>query len=112
MNLLKIIMVKIMSKNKVIIYTTIVALILIIGIPTIYKVIKNHNAKLYEVTEKRIIEAAKKCWNESKCQTDTITLKELYELDYLEKEANPVTKKYYSENSKIIKKEEIKFYPE
>lgn len=101
-----------MSKNKVLIYTTIVALILIIGIPTIYKVVKNHNETLYKISEKRIIEAAKKCWNEEKCTKDTITLKELYNLEYLEKEANPVTKKYYSESSKIIKKEEIKFYPE
>lgn len=101
-----------MSKNKVIIYTTIIAIILIIGIPTIYKVVKNHHTKLYTISEKRIIEAAKKCWNEDKCKNDTITLKDLYDLKYLEKEANPVTKKYYAESSKIIKKEEIKFYPE
>lgn len=103
-----------MNKNKVIICTTIIALILIIGCPTIYKVIKNHNNKLYTITEKRIIEAAKKCWNENKCTNDEITLKELYDNKYLEREADPVTKKYYSENSKLEKNKEgiIKFYPE
>lgn len=102
-----------MEKNRVVIYTTIIALIFVIGCPTIYKVVKNHNNKLYTITEKRIIEAAKKCWNEDKCNEDTITLKTLYANKYLEKEADPVTKKYYSEESKIIKKEEeIKFYPE
>ena len=102
-----------MEKNKVVIYTTIIALIFIIGCPTIYKVIKNHHNKLTTITEKRIIEAAIKCWNEDKCPNNEITLKELYDLKYLEKEANPITKKYYQETSKIIKKEEgIKFYPE
>ena len=102
-----------MEKNKVIIYTTIIALIFVIGCPTIYKVIKNHNNKLYTITEKRIIEAAKKCWNEDKCTNDTITLKVLYKEKYLEKQADPVTKKYYNEESKITKKEgTIKFYPE
>lgn len=102
-----------MSKNKLIIYTTIIALIIIIGCPTIYKVIKNHNTKLTTITEKRIVEAALKCWNENNCSNNEITLKELYEKDYLEREADPVTKKYYNENSKITQKEEeIKFYPE
>ena len=101
-----------MEKNKVIIYTTIIALIFVIGCPTIYKVVKNHNNKLYMITEKRIVEAAKKCWNEDKCTGETITLKDLYNNKYLEKQADPITKKYYSESSKITKKEEIKFYPE
>lgn len=101
-----------MNKDRVVIYTTIIAIILIIGCPTIYKVVKNHNQKLYTITEKRIIEAAKKCWNEDECSGDTITLKDLYNNKYLKKQSDPVTKKYYSEDSKIIKKEEIKFYPE
>jgi len=102
-----------MTKNKVIIYITIIAIILIIGCPTVYKVIKNHKEKLIMITEKRIIEAAQKCWNEDNCVEEEISLKELYENNYLEKEADPITKKYYNENSKIIKKEEgIKFYPE
>lgn len=102
-----------MDKNKVIIYTTIIALIFIIGCPTIYKVVKNHHNKLTTISEKRIIEAAKKCWNEDKCTNDTITLKDLYNNKYLKKQSDPITKKYYSESSKIIKKEgKILFYPE
>jgi len=101
-----------MNKNKIVIYTTVIAIIFIIGCPTIYKVVKNHNDKLYKITEKRIIEAAKKCWNEEKCTPNETTLKELYDFKYLEKQANPVTKKYYNDLSKIIKKEEIVFYPE
>ncbi len=101
-----------MSKNRIIIYTTIIALIFVIGCPTVYKVVKNHQNKLTTITEKRIIEAAKKCWNEEKCLDDIITLKYLYDNKYLEKQSDPITKKYYNDNSKIIKKEEIKFYPE
>ena len=87
--------------NKWIISATIIIILgLIIGV-TSFKVVSNHNDKLLLVKEKYIIETAKKCKIEKKCNNDTITLKELYDLKYLEKEVNPVTKEYYSEDAYV-----------
>lgn len=91
-------------KKKYIIFLTIIAILLIVSIPTLYKVIKNYHNKLYTVVEKEITEAAIRCWNKQDCNKDTILLKDLYELDYLEKQINPVTKKVYDYNSTITKK--------
>ena len=92
-----------MISKKYLISLTILSIILIITIPTVYKVIKDHRIKLYAVVEKEIIEAAEKCWNEEKCISDEIELKTLYELSYLEKQSDPITKKVYEGNSKIIR---------
>lgn len=82
--------------NKWIISTTIIIIFgLIIGV-TSFKVVNKHNDKLLLVEEKYIIEKAKKCKMEKKCNNDNITLKELYDLKYLEKQVNPVSKEYYS----------------
>lgn len=77
----------------------------IIGLST-YKIITKHNAKVLLVEEKYIIETAKKCQNEKKCSSNTITLKELYDLGYLDKQVNAVTKEYYNENSYVNIKED------
>lgn len=53
------------------------------------------------VTEKRITEAAKDCYLKDICKNEKITLKELYDNNYLEKESNPITKEYYNENSYV-----------
>ncbi len=82
--------------NKWIISTTIIIIFgLIIGV-TSFKVVNKHNDKLLLVEEKYIIEKAKECKMEKKCNNDNITLKELYDLKYLEKQVNPVSKEYYS----------------
>lgn len=92
------------NMNKWIIFATIIIIFgLIIGVTT-YKVVDNHNDKLLLVKEKYIVETAKKCQIEKKCNNDTITLKELYDLKYLEKQINPVTKEYYSEESYVTLK--------
>ena len=94
-----------MNRNKYIIYITIFAIILIICLPTTYTIIKKHNQKLTSVTHKRIEEAAKDCYYDFVCTNEKITLKELYEHGYLEKEGNPITKKYYDENMFVLKQE-------
>lgn len=91
--------------NKKIISITIIAIIIIIAGGTAYKVNKSHKDKLMYVSELYIIEHTKLCYNEKKCTTDVVTLKNLYDLSYLKNEVNPVTKEYYNENS-YIKKEE------
>ena len=98
-------------KNSYIIYITLVAIVLIIAIPTTYTVIKKHNEKLIKVVTNRIEYKAKKCYYDEICKNEKITLKDLYDNKYLEKESNPVTKEYYNENSYVTKeKNEFKFH--
>lgn len=87
--------------NKIWVMITIVVIVGLITGVTIYKVLDKHNAKLLLVEEKYIIEQTKKCLNEGKCEGDKITLEKLYDLGYLEKEANPVTKEYYDSASYV-----------
>ena len=93
-----------MNRNKVIVYLTIISILLIISIPTVYNIVKKHNDRLIMVTEKRIEEAAKDCYLKDICKDNKITLKVLYDNNYLEKESNPITKEYYNENSYVLVK--------
>ena len=87
--------------NKICITVTIIIIItLVIGVTT-YKVVDKHNDKLMEVEEKYIIEAVKKCLNEKKCSGSKITLQTLYDLEFLDMQANPVTKEYYNPESYV-----------
>ena len=87
--------------NKVFITITVIFITaLIIGVTT-YKVIDKHNEKLTEVEEKYIIESAKDCFNNKECLGNTVTLQTLYDLDYLDFRADPVTKEYYNPASYV-----------
>ena len=99
-------MVKIINKISIILVLIVFVIIIVI---TSIKVVNNHNDKLLEVSHKYIIEQAKKCFNEKKCNEDNITLKKLYSLNYLEKQVNPVTKEYYNELSYVKKDTEWTF---
>ena len=99
-----------MNTNKIVVISSIIIIILIIGIPTTYKVIKNHNQNLYKVVEDKIIEKAKSCYYDQKCLNEKITLKELYDNKYLDKVSDPISKEYYNENSYVeIKNNNYKF---
>jgi len=101
-----------MNINKITITGSIIAIFFIITIPTVYKVVKNHQDNLYHVIEDKIINSAKKCYYEENCKNEKITLNELYALNYLEKVSNPITKEYYNEKSFVEKKEsDFKFIP-
>ena len=87
--------------NKICITVTIIIIItLVIGVTT-YKVVDKRNDKLMEVEEKYIIETAKKCLNEKKCSGSKITLQTLYDLEFLDMQANTVTKEYYNPESYV-----------
>lgn len=90
-----------MNKNSIIIYTTILLILLLIAIPSVQKTIQIHQNRLLLVTEKKIIEAAKKCYYNDSCVTDEITLAELYEKTDLKELTNPVTNKVYSSSSYV-----------
>ncbi len=86
---------------KKIIWSIILLTILIITSVTSYKVIKENNAKKIMVTEKRIIEAAKECWNTGKCTDDIVTLEKLYAEHLLAQEIDPITKEIYNIKSYV-----------
>ena len=99
-----------MNRSKFVINVTIIGIVLIIAIPTVYKIVKEHHDRLMMVTTKRIEEAAKDCKLSGVCKTNKITLKELYDNKYLKKESNPVTKEYYNEKSYVkVNKNKYKF---
>ncbi len=91
--------------NKKWILATILIILFLISSITTYKIIKNHNDHLLEVSEKYIIEQAKKCFNEKKCSGVLVTLDNLYQNGYLINQVNPVTKKIYNPASYIEKEE-------
>ena len=94
-------MVKIMTPNKLTIMGSIIVIILIIFIPTTYRVIKDHQDNLYKVVDDKIIEAAKNCFFADICKESKITLKMLYENNFLEKVSDPISKEYYNELSYV-----------
>ena len=87
--------------NKIFVTLTVLFITaLIVGVTT-YKVLAEHNNKLTEVEEKYIIEAAKDCLNQKECSGNKITLQTLYNLNYLDFRADPVTKEYYNPESYV-----------
>lgn len=93
--------------NRIIVFITIIIIVLVIGIPTVINVKKDHEDKLLKVTEYKISEMAKKCFLDEKCEGNQTTLQQLYDLNYLNKQVNPISKKYYNSSS-IIKYENKK----
>ncbi len=78
-----------------------IILLAIIIIPSVIYVINDHNEKLIIVMDKKVVEAALKCKYEKKCEEDSVTLKNLYELNYLEKVYDPISKELINENSYV-----------
>ena len=77
-----------------------IILIVIITVLTIYKLNKRHVDKLYNVLYSEIKYEAKKCYLEEKCEKN-ITLRELYEKDYLEIKYDPISKEELNSDLKI-----------
>ncbi len=91
-----------MNNNKIVIFIFIISLILIICVPTILKVSERHKDALYTALENKIIEATKKCINENKCsETENVSLKKLYNYNYLEKLTDPITNEYIKESTYV-----------
>ncbi len=87
--------------NKKWIYTTTLLLILLIAIPSTYKVVHRHNERMLRNVTKKIEETAKDCYYNNSCIEDKITLGEIYEKTGLQTMSNPITKKVYSEESYV-----------
>ena len=97
-----------MNNKRVIIFTIVVVLIILI-VPTAFKIYKEHNDKLIMVVEKEFLYQAEKCFKENNC-SEMIYLSDLYEKEYIEEKLfNPINKKYYSLDSYVnLKNKEIK----
>ncbi len=74
----------------------VIAAILIIFV-SVYKAEKNHKEKLIYVVDTKIKEAAHYCYLKKEC-TGKITLKDLYDKEYLKELVNPVTKEVIDSN--------------
>lgn len=92
-------MVKIMSKNKFVLLLTVIAIILIVALPTIFKIYQRHEARMYEVASRKILEKAEECYRDQICQNKTMTIEELKKTGYLKTDVvNPRTKTYFDLN--------------
>lgn len=101
-----------MSTNKFFLNALLVGLFLVIGIPSIYKVVQQHQKAIYTVNEKLIIEKAKECYYKKECTDNKVTLSELYEKKYLtDTIVDPKSKEEYDKLSYVlIEKEKSTFY--
>ncbi len=87
--------------SKKVVFITIIIILGMIVFPTIYKIYLNNNENLIKVVEKEFEYYAKKCFNEDKCE-NIVYLKDLYDNDYLEEKlTDPLSKRYYSDESYI-----------
>lgn len=83
------------KKSSVIIITIVSTLCIILALSA-NKSLEKHYEKETLVLNNRIKEAAKKCYLKKEC-TGNITLKDLYDKDYLSKQVDPKTKEYLNE---------------
>lgn len=90
-----------MTKNKNIILIGVLVIVILIIFCTWYQINKTHKEKLFAAMNKRVTEAALKCYHEEKCLRETIYLSELYELEYLDVVINPLNNEYLEENSYV-----------
>lgn len=95
--------------NRKWIYTTILLLILLIAVPSTYKVFHTHNERMRMNTIKKIEEAAEDCYYNDSCIEEKITLAEIYEKTGLQTMSNPITKKVYNEASYVDVQNNFKF---
>ncbi len=98
-----------MNKTLVVSLMSFIGIIIIIVICTIVQINSDKQEEIYNKTIKTITQASIECVKEKKCKNKKITLKELYNNKYLEKQINPKTKKEFNKNSYILYPE-LSFY--
>ena len=92
------------TNKYIIIYLSL--LIVLVGF-TVYKLIINHEEKLYEVLYSEIEYKSKRCYLEKKCN-NKLTLNDLYVNGYLDTMFDPVSKEELNKDLTIrIKKNEV-----
>lgn len=97
-----------MNKNKTVFLLTVIASLLIIALPTIIKIYQGHQARLYEVATKKILESAEECFRDQICTGNKVTVLELKEAGYLKGDVvNPKTRTYF-EDSMVLYVQDFK----
>ncbi len=91
-----------MVSNKFIFYLSLIAILLIIAIPTISKINEKHIERLFIVETSKISEKALLCYMENKCTDSKISLKELIEKEYLVRGIDPRTNEYFKDDVYVI----------
>ena len=76
--------VNVVSINRTLTLVSVAILILIIAVPSVITVNKRHNERLLYAATTKIKEKAKFCFDKEDCLNQKITLKQLYDLGYLE----------------------------
>ncbi len=79
----------------------ILIIISLVIFPTLFYVKKEHNANLWKVVNKRVVEAADRFKNGSGCKENTVTVGYLIERGYLDTVVNPITKEIISNDSYV-----------
>lgn len=99
-----------MEKKRInIIIYSLVGFVAVLLIISAYKNLNDHHEKEYLVVHNKIKEAAKNCYLDGKCK-GKITLKDLYDKEYLEIQIDPVTKENMNEKICIeYTNKEVKF---
>lgn len=88
------------SNLNIIVSTILICMLIVLGV-SIYKYLKNHDAKLIYSTEENVKYFAYRCYLEGECQSIT-TLGTLYDKGYIEEVVNPVTKEIVSRDKYIF----------
>ena len=83
-----------MEKNKInnLNIILIIVIVLLIIIPATIYILKMHYDSMYLVIEKKVVEAAEKCYNDTNCENKKVTLKELIDKEYINKIYDPISK--------------------
>lgn len=95
-----------MSKNKIIAFVTVIAAILIVVLPTIFKIYQGYEERTFQVAAKKILESASDCYKDGVCINQIMTIDELKKTGYLKEDViNPRTRTYFEGSLKMIEKD-------
>ena len=94
-----------MNKNKIIAILTVIAAILIVALPTLFKIYWGYEERTFLVASNKVLESASDCYRASDCHGE-VTIKELRSKGYLvEPVINPRTKTYFDESIVLVAKD-------
>ena len=89
-----------MERKKNNLFFVVLGVLVVLLVLAGFKALENHHEKEYQVLHNRILEAAKDCYLKKECQEE-ITIKDLYDKNYLKKQVDPVTKEFIDETTCI-----------
>lgn len=87
------------KKNSIVMIIYLLLIIILCGF-IVYKLVINHESRLYNVLYSEIKYKAKKCYLDKKCD-ENMYLYELYDKKYLDTMYDPISKEELNKNIKI-----------